>query len=280
MEEYFVRDEQKCAINASFNESDGTINAKVVSLKKWVDECPHLPVETIDEDFLKIMLLKGKFKEEKVKENIKNYFKYLYKHSEFFTGLADIIPSKEVGLAVVSPIVTPSWERIGILKVNFANTEGNFEFSKCFSVGIATAMIMFNYDYTPTLRLILDYEGFTIRHFFQTGVLQLFKLMSIYQNILKMRISGIEIINPPFLFRTVLNILKAVLSSKLYSRITLHENLNSLHENVPKQYLPSDYGGELQSIEELLKLWDKTFVQKKSFLRKIEQVSQTNPPAN
>jgi hypothetical protein len=43
------------------------------------------------------MLLKGKFKEEKVKENIKNYFKYLYKHSEFFTGLADIIPSKEVG---------------------------------------------------------------------------------------------------------------------------------------------------------------------------------------
>jgi hypothetical protein len=47
MEEYFVRDEQKCAINASFNESDRTINAKVVSLKKWVDECPHLPVETI-----------------------------------------------------------------------------------------------------------------------------------------------------------------------------------------------------------------------------------------
>jgi hypothetical protein len=74
-----------------------------------------------------------------------------------------------------------------------------------------------------------------------------------------------------------------------------HQDLSSLHKNVPKQNLPSDYGGELQSTEELLgiiqsfprfivsvafyqflEIWDQIFTKKKSFLEKIEQLSQRN----
>jgi hypothetical protein len=74
-----------------------------------------------------------------------------------------------------------------------------------------------------------------------------------------------------------------------------HQDLSSLHKNVPKQNLPSDYGGELQSTEELLgiiqsfhrfivsvafyqflEIWDQIFTKKKSFLAKIEQLSQRN----
>jgi hypothetical protein len=74
-----------------------------------------------------------------------------------------------------------------------------------------------------------------------------------------------------------------------------HQDLSSLHKNVPKQNLPSDYGGELQGTEELLgiiqpfprfivsvafyqflEIWDQIFTKKKSFLEKIEQLSQRN----
>jgi hypothetical protein len=74
-----------------------------------------------------------------------------------------------------------------------------------------------------------------------------------------------------------------------------HQDLVSLHKNVPKQNLPSDYGGELQSVEELLSIiesflrfvvsvalyqflevWDETFTKKKCYLEKIEQLSQRN----
>jgi hypothetical protein len=74
-----------------------------------------------------------------------------------------------------------------------------------------------------------------------------------------------------------------------------HQDLSSLHKNVPKQNLPSDYGGELQSTEELLgiiqsfprlivcvafyqflEIWDQIFTKKKSFLENIEQLSQRN----
>lgn len=52
---------------------------------------------------------------------------------------------------------------------------------RCFTVGIAAALIMYNYDYAPKIRLILDFEGFTMNHILQVNINDLFKLISIYE---------------------------------------------------------------------------------------------------
>jgi hypothetical protein len=152
----------------------------------------------------------------------------------------------------------------------------NVDVHRCFAICLATAVIGFNHDYVPKLRIIIDLKGFTMSHILQVNINELFKLMGIYENILKIRISGIELINGPHILGTVLNMAKVVLKPKLFSRVFAHQDLSSLHKNVPKQNLPSDYGGELQSTEELLEIWDQIFTKKKSFLEKIEQLSQRN----
>jgi hypothetical protein len=277
MEEFLVSDDkEKCAINALFNVSEETLETKVKSLKEWIDQCPQLPLESKDEGFLQIMLLRGKFQEEIVKKNIENYFCYLCRYREFFAGLANIKPLDEVGINILLPRLTPSWERICFFKLDLTKVEMNVDVRRCFAICLATAVIGFNHDYVPKLRIIIDLKGFTISHILQVNINELFKLMGIYENILKIRISGIELINGPHILGTVLNMAKVVLKPKLFSRVFAHQDLSSLHKNVPKQNLPSDYGGELQSTEELLEIWDQIFTKKKSFLAKIEQLSQRN----
>jgi hypothetical protein len=274
MEGFFVSEKEKSVINALHNISEEAIEAKIKSLKKWIEQCPHLPLESKDEEFLKIMLLRGKFQEETVTKMIQNYFTHLCKYPEFFVGLKNIKPSDEVGWTVILPTLTPSWEKIGILKLNPAKVEKVLDVHRCFTVGIAAALIMYNYDYAPKIRLILDFEGFTMNHILQVNINDLFKLISIYENILKIRISGIELINAPHLLGVILNLAKVVLKPKLFSRITVHGDLCSLHKNIPRKNLPNDYGGELQNSEELLNLWDQVFLKKKCFLEKIEQLCQ------
>jgi hypothetical protein len=63
-----------------------------------------------------------------------------------------------------------------------------------------------------------------------------------------------------------------VVSSYFFFQISVHKDLRSLYEKVPKQNLPSDYGGELQSVKELLKVWDEIFTKKIGFLENIEQL--------
>jgi hypothetical protein len=276
METFFVSEKEKSVINALQNVSEEAIETKINTLKKWIGQCPHLPLESKDEEFLKIMLLRGKFQEGNVKKRVQNYFTHLCKYPEFFVGFKNIKPSNEVGVVVTSPALTPSWERIVILSLDSEKLEKVLDVHRCLYFAIATGTILFNYDYVPSVRVILDFESWTMSHILQGNINDFFKVRDIYENVFKMRISGIEIINAPHLLGAVLNLAKVVLKPKLFSRITVHKDLRSLYEKVPKQNLPSDYGGELQSVKELLKVWDEIFTKKRGFLDNIEQLCQRN----
>jgi hypothetical protein len=46
MEGFFVSEKEKSVINALHNISEEAIEAKIKSLKKWIEQCPHLPLES------------------------------------------------------------------------------------------------------------------------------------------------------------------------------------------------------------------------------------------
>ncbi|CAH1382622.1 unnamed protein product, partial [Tenebrio molitor] len=142
--------------------------------------------------------------------------------------------------------------RIHFFKLDLAKMGKDLDVHRCLIIGLAVAVIACHYDYVPNVRIIIDFKGWVMSHVLQVNINELLKLMDIYQNILMVRISGIELINAPRLLGTLLNMAKVVLKPKLFSRMFAHQDLVSLHKNVPKQNLPSDYGGELQSVEELL----------------------------
>lgn len=46
MDQFFLSEKKRSAINASHNISEQTLQAKIEYLKKWIDQCPHLPLES------------------------------------------------------------------------------------------------------------------------------------------------------------------------------------------------------------------------------------------
>lgn len=46
-------------------------------------------------------------------------------------------------------------------------------------VTVTTGIIMYNYDYVPNARFLLDFEGFTLVDLFKVNVRDLFKLVRI-----------------------------------------------------------------------------------------------------
>ncbi|XP_064214576.1 uncharacterized protein LOC135265237 isoform X2 [Tribolium castaneum] len=152
-----------------------------------------------------------------------------------FTGFANLRPVEEVGVAVLLPVPTTTWERIAILKLQ------------------------------P------DKVGKVL-----VNINDLFKAISIHENVLKMRISGIEILNAPHVISVILNLAKICLKPKLILRLSVHNNVESLCKNISKKYLPADYGGEQPNIQTLIAMCESTFLDKKDFFQKIERLAEQN----
>lgn len=76
-----------------------------------------------------------------------------------------------------------------------------------------------------------------------------------------MRMKAIYYLSPSRLIDTLVSILKQVLSEKLGNRIHILKTVEAVHEHIPKEILPKDYGGnekilaDLHGKTVLIKLW-------------------------
>ncbi|GFG39221.1 hypothetical protein Cfor_00122, partial [Coptotermes formosanus] len=72
------------------------------------------------------------------------------------------------------------------------------------------------------------------------------------------RIKAMHVLNAPSYADTIIAMLKSVLKSKLTERIYVHgSDLTSFYEQVPKESLPTEYGGNAGSVQENWDRWKK-----------------------
>lgn len=62
---------------------------------------------------------------------------------------------------------------------------------------------------------------------------------------------AINLLSPSKLIGTLISLMKQVLSAKLGDRIHILKTVEELHEHIPKEILPKDYGGNEKSLAEL-----------------------------
>ncbi|XP_044729192.1 retinaldehyde-binding protein 1-like [Chrysoperla carnea] len=70
-----------------------------------------------------------------------------------------------------------------------------------------------------------------------------------------LRLAGAHVLYPPSGLSIILSIVKVIMKPKLYERIYLHNNLESLHKVVPKELLPKNYGGDFPDSQTLSDQW-------------------------
>ena len=79
------------------------------------------------------------------------------------------------------------------------------------------------------------------------------------------RTKAIHFINPSTGFDTLFRLFRGFLSVKMQNRLFIHDSFEALHEEIPKNYLPAEYGGSVGSIESIINDWKKRIIEFRPF---------------
>ncbi|KDR19511.1 Alpha-tocopherol transfer protein-like [Zootermopsis nevadensis] len=247
-------------VRSVFGLNDKIIKESIQQLKEWLELQPHLPKE-IDDARLERWLIRCKNSMEKVKKSLDLYYTVRTTVPEIMTGWdtnADWFKSaKKVCYSAPMPQLTPDCDRVILFGLLTSNTKDfdPLDFCKLHQMGLE---IRISEDYCMSEIFIVDLLNYTLAHVTKITIplIKKFELCGIGG--CNVRVKAIHILNAPPFADTLIAMLKVALRAKIVSRIQIHgNNLTTLHEQVPKSCLPTEFGGEAGSIAENWGRWTK-----------------------
>ncbi|GCB67678.1 hypothetical protein scyTo_0005177, partial [Scyliorhinus torazame] len=109
--------------------------------------------------------------------------------------------------------------------------------------------------------LIIDWSNFTFKQASKLTPTILRLAIEGLQDSFPARFGGIHFVNQPWYIHALYTIIKPFLKDKTRKRIFLHgNNLNSLHQLIHPEYLPSEFGGTLPPYD--MGTWARTLLGK------------------
>lgn len=270
----------------TLNEDPIQCRSQLEVLRSWFRERDNLH-GSLDDQILIAFLRGCKFSLEKAKEKLALFY-------WIRTGLTQVVQERDpfdehviklIRMGVGTPLpytAHPEDPKVFIIRV------GQFDYTKCcfsdvIKVGTMINDILMRDDDQMVIcgmTLIIDMAKVTAGHLVQFDFEFLKQVAVLYQDASPLRMQGIHILNPPPLVQTVVGLFNGLLSPKNKDRrIFFHgTSLDSLQQHFSKSILPSEYGGELDSIDTIVDQWVDKLKKNREYLlelAKLEDCSVT-----
>ncbi|XP_044260261.1 alpha-tocopherol transfer protein-like [Tribolium madens] len=252
-----VTNDEVVKVRKYFKVKEDDIKRDVKIIIEWIRQQQHLP-DIDDENFIERCLLRNKFRVEQTKQKLDGYCTLRGVHLNMFEDWKSIIPSRELTTTLPLPKLTPNLERVIVWKLR-SSDPNDYDIISIVKYNLLLFEVLIRNDYAVGDRFVADFTGHTAATIARNNPLIISKFLSLYQGAYSGRFVGCDFINAPPFINLLLSILKKLLPSKLYGRIRIHKDLKSFHKVVPKECLPRDYGGDLDTVENLIAKWDKVF---------------------
>ncbi|XP_031332058.1 alpha-tocopherol transfer protein-like isoform X2 [Photinus pyralis] len=241
----------------------------VEKVKEWFRKQPHLPELPVDE-LIERFLITNKFHVEAVKSKLDVYFSVRTLLPEFYGHgpCGERVRSVTQTVYLVPlPKPTAAFSRIICFKLKDANVE-KFDVIDTLGYLMNIIEVRLREDFCLSDIYIYDLQGTTIGHVLKISPTILKKMNYLMEKLYKISIEGIHIINAPTFIESAVAMFSKYFKEKIMSRT--HQNLESLHEAVPKCYLPSDLGGTQKSLLEYQEIWKMKLIQLKPLLEHLQ----------
>uniref|UniRef100_A0A8D0BYU8 Alpha-tocopherol transfer protein n=1 Tax=Salvator merianae TaxID=96440 RepID=A0A8D0BYU8_SALMN len=121
------------------------------------------------------------------------------------------------------------------------------------------------------VKTIFDLQGWRFAHALQISLTVAKKIATVLTDSFPLKVRGIHLINEPMLFHPVFTLIKPFLTEKIKARVHMHgcNFMQSLQQHFPAHILPTEYGGDAGSIEELSKEWTDFVMESECYLQSI-----------
>ncbi|XP_034247968.1 alpha-tocopherol transfer protein-like [Thrips palmi] len=225
-----------------------------VALREWVNSQPHLPDLTSEYDeWLETFLLVAKNSMEKAKTRLDNYFTTRTVLDEWFTmppapedqliiderdfelnGWQPRVLPNGCVLFIMKPMNTGNWSQVD-MKVHYHRIVLHIDALMGLSKKLRGAILIMDEKHA-NLNIVTTFLG-AIGHFRRA--------INCIQDCMPLRVHSVHFVNTlaPNMQKMILNAVTPLLKGKLAQRISIHEDMKSLHEHIPVEYLPQEYGG-------------------------------------
>lgn len=98
---------------------------------------------------------------------------------------------------------------------------------------------------------ILDAAIATPVHFAKFTPALVKKFLVCVQEAYPVKLKEVHVINVSPLVDTILNFVKPLLKEKIRNRIFMHSDLKTLYDHIPREILPTEYGGDAGPIKDI-----------------------------
>lgn len=228
----------------------------------------------IPDSLLERLLLRNKFRIEEAKIKINKFFTLKTRYPDYgplhFKDSEEIVKIMKYVQYTPMMNLTDSKERIIVWKLINPDPE-KFVYEEVLKSSVAVFLRLISCDYAVGEIALLDWKGVTLKHLAKMYPIVTMKALKIYIEAYSARISGVHNINVPSFFDNFIAVLKPFLPEKLLKKVTISKNLEELHDKIPKEHLPCDYGGERESLEELNDKWTEEI---KAHWSKIKELNE------
>lgn len=227
----------------------------VHTIRQWMKSQPHLP--TVDDEVIGQFIYACYFDIEQTKRTIETC--YTYKSS---------MPEFSKNWDVTSPSVADAGENLHIVLLPGLDNDGNqvilcklnnmpasqYVFSECIKWIMMTVFLcQLENGIRPGFTIVYDADGFGMTHLFKNPLHQVKNYINFGQSASNIRVTGIRFINSSIVIKKLISWLRPFLNQEVMKMLSVHTIADEYFKDIPKEIVPSDYGGEAPSLAELTK---------------------------
>ncbi|XP_044739736.1 retinol-binding protein pinta-like [Chrysoperla carnea] len=252
---------QRTSVLKYYNKSEKDVESDVNIVLASLEKQAHFPKIKDENEFRKkveAFLVFNKFSIEKTKKNLDLCYMYRNVYPDYFDNWDPCSPEMEKAFTeyrcVPLPQLTKDLNRITYFDLT-DKLGDNFDLFTYFKIYVMSLESRIPYDRNTGEICIIDSSRANLNLFKQTTPTLLKKCLDVNLKGYSLRLAGLHFLHPHPAGMFIMGILKALMKPKLYERIHLHYDLESLHKFVPKELLPKDVGGDLPELQTLTDEW-------------------------
>lgn len=273
----FTLDEQARKYSEeNLNETEETRDKALEELGRWLqDDMPQLNAR-LDNKHLLAFLRGCKFRMEKTKTKLINYYTMRRDETAWFRNRDPLLKEIQelVKLGVFVPLRQSFDNRLVVIIRAAAHNPKHHKQDDVFKAGkmiLDIAAMENELCQIYGVAAIFDMSGVTIWHGKAMTPSVIKRAVNAWQNY-HCRPKQFEFVNAPLYINVVLNIFKNFMTEKMKSRVKVHfGGISSLHQVINKEILPVEYGGEGDSMKNLINYWNEKLLSYRDWFREDEQ---------